>query len=188
MYRNGQPDRRHFTLYSYNYQDFTQQSHYNTRNGAGNCINKDKKNRRRKIKLLIGVILLLMIVVVHIPKYNTTLWIGSDVDDLSTLFDRDRLNSMNTTHFDLKVEIGGKIVYQTDSVDFNRYVYTRRDIPLRAGFHKIKITSESMDLDVEKIRYTLFDHYIVIELFPPSPKKGSRRTRVMTGFMPVHFM
>ena len=95
---------------------------------------------------------------------------------------------MNTTHFDLKVEIGGKIVYQTDSVDFNRYVYTRRDIPLRAGFHKIKITSESMDLDVEKIRYTLFDHYIVIELFPPSPEKGSRRARVMTGFMPFHFM
>lgn len=97
-----------------------------------------------------------MIVVVHIPKYNTTLWIGSDVDDLSTLFDKDRLNSMNTTHFDLKVEIGGK--------------------------------SESMDLDVEKIRYTLFDHYIVIELFPPSPEKGSRRARVMTGFMPFHFM
>ena len=100
----------------------------------------------------------------------------------------DCLNNMDTTYFDLKVEIGGKIVYQTDTVDFNRYVYTRKDIPLRAGFHKIKITSESMNLDVEKIRYTLFDHYIVIELFPPSPEKGSRRARVVTGFMPFHFM
>lgn len=147
-----------------------------------------KKNRRRKIKLLIGVILLLMIVVVHIPKYSTTLWIGSD-SGYQSLTGVDIIDSLASDPvLDLKVEIGGKIVYQTDSVDFNRYVYTRRDIPLRAGFHKIKITSESMDLDVEKIRYTLFDHYIVIELFPPSPEKGSRRARVMTGFMPFHFM
>ena len=89
---------------------------------------------------------------------------------------------------DIKVEIGGKIVYQTDNVDFNRYVYTRKDIPLRAGFHKIKISSESMKLNVEKIRYTLFDYYIVIELFPPSTEKNSRRARVITGFMPFHFM
>lgn len=145
-------------------------------------------NMTKKLLLIAGSILVLAIVAVHIPKYNTTLWIGSDVDDLSALLDMDCLNNMDTTYFDLKVEIGGKIVYQTDIVDFNRYVYTRKDIPLRAGFHKIKITSESMNLDVEKIRYTLFDHYIVIELFPPSPEKDSRRARVMTGFMPFHFM
>ena len=145
-----------------------------------------EKNRR--IKLFIGVILLLMIVVVHIPKYNTTLWIGSD-SGYQSLAGVDIIDSLASDPvLDLKVEIGGKIVYQTDTVDFNRYVYTRKDIPLRAGFHKIKITSESMNLDVEKIRYTLFDHYIVIELFPPSPEKDSRRARVMTGFMPFHFM
>ncbi len=188
MYRNGQPDRRHFTLYNYNHQDFTQQSHYNTRNGEGNCINKDEKNRRRKIKLLIGVILLLMIVVVHIPKYNTTLYVGSDYDYEDLLGIDTNVFSQQNPSIDLKIEIDGKAVYGTDSADFNRWLYTRRDIPLRAGFHKIKITSESMDLDVEKIRYTLFDHYIVIGLFPPSPEKGSRRTRVMTGFMPFHFM
>lgn len=145
-------------------------------------------SRKRKLLLTVICILVLALIAVHIPRYNTTLWIGSDVGDLSTLFDRDRIDIIDIAHLDIKVEIGGKIVYQTDSVDFNRYIYTRKDIPLRAGFHKIKISSESMSLNVEKIRYTLFDHYIVIELFPPSPEKGRRRARVITGFMPFQFM
>lgn len=151
-----------------------------------------KKNRRKKIKSSIGAILLLMIVVVHIPKYNTVLWIGSD-NGYHSLAGMDTLNEVIDSlapdlALDLKVEIGGNIVYQTDSVDFDRYIYTRKDIPLRAGFHRIKIFSKSMDLDVERIRYTLFDHYIVIEIFPPSAEKDSRRVRVITGFMPFRFM
>lgn len=135
-----------------------------------------------------GFILLAIIAATHISKYNTTLYVGSDYDYDDLLgIDTNVFSQQNPT-IDLKIEIDGKTVYGTDSADFNRWLYTRRDIPLRAGFHKIKITSESMDLDVEKIRYTLFDYYIVIELFPPSPEKGSRRTRVMTGFMPFHFM
>ena len=135
-----------------------------------------------------GFILLAIIAATHISKYNTTLYVGSDYDyeDLLSI-DTNVFSQQNPT-IDLKIEIDGKTVYGTDSADFNRWLYTRRDIPLRAGFHKIKITSESMDLDVEKIRYTLFDYYIVIELFPPSLEKGSRRARVMTGFMPFHFM
>lgn len=145
-------------------------------------------NRKKKLLLIVGSILVVVIIALHIPKYHTTLWIGSDEDDLSTLFNRDCRDNMDTTHFDLKVEIGGNIVYQTNSVDFNRYIYTRKDISLRAGFHRIKICSKSMDLHVERIRYTLFDHYIMIELFPPSEEKDSRRVRVMTGFMPFQFM
>lgn len=132
--------------------------------------------------------MVLALIAVHIPRYNTTLWIGSD-SGYQRLAGMDIIDSLASDPvLDIKVEIGGKIVYQTDSVDFNRYVYTRKDIPLRAGFHKIKISSESMNLNVEKIRYTLFDHYIVIELFPPSPEKDRRRARVITGFMPFQFM
>ena len=145
-------------------------------------------NRKKKVLLTVISILVLAIIALHIPKYNTTLWIGSDVDDLSTLFDRNCIEKIDTAHLDIKIEIGEKTVCQTDSVDFNRYVYTRKDIPLRAGFHRIKISSESMNLNVEKIRYTLFDYYIVIELFPPSPEKSRRRARVITGFMPFQFM
>lgn len=131
---------------------------------------------------------MLALIAVHIPRYNTTLWIGSD-SGYQRLAGMDIIDSLASDPvLDIKVEIGGKIVYQTDSVDFNRYIYTRKDIPLRAGFHKIKISSESMNLNVEKIRYTLFDHYIVIELFPPSPEKDRRRVRVITGFMPFQFM
>mgnify|MGYP000296898756 FL=1 len=147
-----------------------------------------KKHKKRRLLLAGGFILLAIIAATHISKYNTTLYVGSDYDYDDLLgIDTNVFSQQNPT-IDLKIEIDGKTVYGTDSADFNRWLYTRRDIPLRAGFHKIKITSESMDLDVEKIRYTLFDHYIVIELFPPSPEKGSRRARVMTGFMPFHFM
>lgn len=147
-----------------------------------------KKHKKRRLLLAGGFILLAIIAATHIPKYNTTLYVGSDYDYEDLLgIDANEFSQQNPT-IDLKIEVDGKTVYGTDSADFNRWLYTRKDIPLRAGLHKIKITSESMNLDVEKIRYTLFDHYIVIELFPPSPKKGSRRTRVMTGFMPVHFM
>ena len=147
-----------------------------------------KKHKKRRLLLAGGFILLAIIAATHISKYNTTLYVGSDYDyeDLLSI-DTNVFSQQNPT-IDLKIEIDGKTVYGTDSADFNRWLYTRRDIPLRAGFHKIKITSESMDLDVEKIRYTLFDYYIVIELFPPSLEKGSRRARVMTGFMPFHFM
>ena len=147
-----------------------------------------KKHKKRRLLLAGGFILLAIIAATHISKYNTTLYVGSDYDYEDLLgIDTNVFSQQNPT-IDLKIEIDGKTVYGTDSADFNRWLYTRRDIPLRAGFHKIKITSESMDLDVEKIRYTLFDYYIVIELFPPSPEKGSRRARVMTGFMPFHFM
>lgn len=147
-----------------------------------------KKHKKRRLLLAGGFILLAIIAATHISKYNTTLYVGSDYDYDDLLgIDTNVFSQQNPT-IDLKIEIDGKTVYGTDSADFNRWLYTRRDIPLRAGFHKIKITSESMDLDVEKIRYTLFDYYIVIELFPPSPEKGSRRARVMTGFMPFHFM
>lgn len=147
-----------------------------------------KKHKKRRLLLAGGFILLAIIAATHISKYNTTLYVGSDYDYEDLLgIDTNVFSQQNPT-IDLKIEIDGKTVYGTDSADFNRWLYTRRDIPLRAGFHKIKITSESMDLDVEKMRYTLFDHYIVIELFPPSPEKGSRRARVMTGFMPFHFM
>lgn len=147
-----------------------------------------KKHKKRRLLLAGGFILLAIIAATHISKYNTPLYVGSDYDYEDLLgIDTNVFSQQNPT-IDLKIEIDGKTVYGTDSADFNRWLYTRRDIPLRAGFHKIKITSESMDLDVEKIRYTLFDHYIVIELFPPSPEKGSRRARVMTGFMPFHFM
>ena len=147
-----------------------------------------KKIRKRKLLLAGGIILLAVIVAIHIPKYNTTLYVGSDYDfeDLIGV-DVNEMPQQNST-IDLKVEVDGKTVYETDRADFNRWLYTRKDIPLRAGFHKIKITSESMNLDVEKIRYTLFDHYIVIELFPPSTEKNSRRARVITGFMPFRFM
>lgn len=131
---------------------------------------------------------MLALIAVHIPRYNTTLWIGSD-SGYQRLAGMDIIDSLASDPvLDIKVEIGGVIVYQTDSVDFNRYIYTRKDIPLRAGFHRIKISSESMNLNVEKIRYTLFDHYIVIELFPPSPEKDRRRAQVITGFMPFQFM
>ena len=147
-----------------------------------------KKHKKRRLLLAGGFILLAIIAATHISKYNTTLYVGSDYDYDDLLgIDTNVFSQQNPT-IDLKIEIDGKTVYGTDSADFNRWLYTRRDIPLRAGFHKIKITSESMDLDVDKIRYTLFDYYIVIELFPPSPEKGSRRARVMTGFMPFHFM
>ena len=147
-----------------------------------------KKHKKRRLLLAGGFILLAIIAATHISKYNTTLYVGSDYDYDDLLgIDTNVFSQQNPT-IDLKIEIDGKTVYGTDSADFNRWLYTRRDIPLRAGFHKIKITSESMDLDVEKIRYTLFDYYIVIELFPPSPEKGSRRARVMTGFIPFHFM
>ena len=147
-----------------------------------------KKHKKRRLLLAGGFILLAIIAATHISKYNTTLYVWSDYDYDDLLgIDTNVFSQQNPT-IDLKIEIDGKTVYGTDSADFNRWLYTRRDIPLRAGFHKIKITSESMDLDVEKIRYTLFDYYIVIELFPPSPEKGSRRARVMTGFMPFHFM
>ena len=147
-----------------------------------------KKHKKRRLLLAGGFILLAIIAATHISKYNTTLYVGSDYDYDDLLgIDTNVFSQQNPT-IDLKIEIDGKTVYGTDSADFNRWLYTRRDIPLRSGFHKMKITSESMDLDVEKIRYTLFDHYIVIELFPPSPEKGSRRARVMTGFMPFHFM
>lgn len=147
-----------------------------------------KKLNKRKLFFVGGFILLAVIAAIHIPKYNTTLYVGSD-------FDFENLIGIDTSEYsqqvfaiDLKVEVDGKTVYGTDSVNFNRWLYTREDILLRAGFHKIKISSESMKLDVEKIRYTLFDHYIVIELFPPSEEKDSRRVRVMTGFMPFRFM
>lgn len=147
-----------------------------------------KISRKKKLVLTGVCILVLALIAVHIPRYNTTLWIGSD-SGYQRLAGMDIIDSLASDPvLDIKVEIGGKIVYQTDSVDFNRYIYTRKDIPLRAGFHKIKISSESMNLNVEKIRYTLFDHYIVIELFPPSPEKDRRRVRVITGFMPFQFM
>ena len=133
-----------------------------------------KKHKKRRLLLAGGFILLAIIAATHISKYNTTLYVGSDYDYEDLLgIDTNVFSQQNPT-IDLKIEIDGKTVYGTDSADFNRWLYTRRDIPLRAGFHKIKITSESMDLDVEKIRYTLFDYYIVIELFPPSLEKGSR--------------
>lgn len=144
--------------------------------------------RKKKFLVIVGSILVVAIIVVHIPKYNTALWIGSDVDDLSTLFDRDCRDNMDTTHFDLKVEIGGNIVYQTDSVDFNRYVYTRKDIPLRAGFHKIIITSESMNIRAEKLCYTLFNYYVVLEFYSPAAGENNDRVYVWTGFMPVRFI
>ena len=145
-------------------------------------------SRKRKLLLTVICILVLALIAVHIPRYNTTLWIGSD-SGYQRLAGMDIIDSLASDPvLDIKVEIGGVIVYQTDSVDFNRYIYTRKDIPLRAGFHRIKISSESMNLNVEKIRYTLFDHYIVIELFPPSPEKDRRRAQVITGFMPFQFM
>lgn len=146
-----------------------------------------KKHKKRRL-LAGGFILLAIIAATHIPKYNTTLYVGSDYDYEDLLgIDANEFSQQNPT-IDLKIEVDGKTVYGTDSADFNRWLYTRKDFPLRAGLHKIKITSESMNLEVEKIRYTLFDHYIVIELFPPSPEKGGRKARVMTGFMPFNFI
>lgn len=146
------------------------------------------KIKKRKLKFIIGIILLLMIIVVHIPKYNTALWIGSD-NGYYSLAGMEVIDSLAPDPaLDLKVEIGGNIVYQTDSVDFNRYVYTRKDIPLRAGFHKIIITSESMNIRAEKICYTLFDYYVVLEFYSPAAGENNDRVYVWTGFMPVRFI
>ena len=147
-----------------------------------------KKHRKRKLLLAGGIILLAVIAAIHIPKYDTTLYVGSDYDYEDLLgIDVNEFSEQNST-IDLKIEVDGKTVYGADSVDFNRWLYTRKDIPLRAGFHRIKISSESMNLNIEKVRYTLFSHYIVIELFPPSSEKDNRRARVITGFMPFQFM
>lgn len=145
-----------------------------------------KKEKKRKIALITGVILLLVITALHIPKYNITLYIGSDTA-IGNLIGQDT-NDFSDPAADIKVEIGGNVVYQVDSVDFTRYLYTRKDISLRAGFHCVKISSESMGIHIEHICYTLFDYYILIELFPPSTGETDSSASVRTGFMPFNFI
>lgn len=144
------------------------------------------KKKKGKLLSVIGSVLILTIAAIHIPKYNTALWIGSD-ESIESLIGQDS-SDFSDSEADLKIEIGGEIVYQTNKADFSRYQYTRKDILLRAGFHKIKISSDSMNIYTEKICYTLFDYYVAIELFSPSGEGKNDRVFVWSGFMPVRFM
>ena len=106
---------------------------------------------RKKTILAIKFVILLIIVIILVHKKNTDVYLSL---------------AGYSPHgsIDMQVDIDNERVF-SDTVSYTAFIPKKINLPMRLGFHRVSVESNSLRIKKDKIIFLFFNQFIMIEFY-----------------------